>query len=79
MKTANNKSFDTQGESDGVWGELVGVDNRTGHERAFTVFIHGGSLLIVNDKGEERLAGPDDSLNRREIFREVMSQSTSTP
>ena len=28
----------------------------------------------MNDKGEERLAGPDDSLNRREIFREVMSQ-----
>jgi hypothetical protein len=69
-----NKSFDTRGESAGVWGELVGVDNLTGHERAFTVFISGGSFLIVNEKGEERLAGPDDSLNRREIFREVMSQ-----
>jgi len=74
MNTVNNKSFDTQEESDGVWGELVGVDNLTGHERAFTVFIRGGSFLIVNDNGEERLAGPDDSLNRHEIFREVMSQ-----
>ena len=74
MKTANNKSFDTQGESDSVWGELVGVDNLTGYECAFTVLIRGGSFLIVNDKGEERLAGPDGSLNRREIFREVMSQ-----
>ena len=46
----------------------------TGDERAFTVFIRSGSFLIVNDKGEERLAGPDDSLNRHEIFREVMSQ-----
>jgi hypothetical protein len=73
MKTANKKSFDTQGESDSVWGELVGVDNLTGHECSFTVLIRGGSLLIVNDKGHERLAGPD-SLNRREIFREVMSQ-----
>ena len=54
--------------------ELVGTDNLTGNERVFTVFIRGGSFLIVKDKGEERLAGPDDSLNRREIFREVMSQ-----
>jgi hypothetical protein len=74
MNKANNKSFDTEGERDRVWGELVGTDNLTGHERAFTVFIRGGSFLIVNAKGEERLAGPDDSLNRREIFREVMSQ-----
>ena len=73
MKTAHNKSFDTQGESDSVWGELVGVDNLTGHECAFTVLIRGGSFLVVNEKGDERLAGPD-SLNRREIFREVMSQ-----
>jgi hypothetical protein len=74
MSTVNNKSFDTRGEGDGVWGELVGVDNVTGHERAFTVFIRSGSILIVNDKGDERLAGPDDCVNRREIFREVMSQ-----
>ena len=73
MNAVNHKSFATQGENDRVWGELVGTDNLTGHERAFTVFIRGGSFLIVNDKGEERLAGPD-SLNRREIFREVMSQ-----
>jgi hypothetical protein len=73
MNAVNHKSFATQGENDCVWGELVGTDNLTGHERAFTVFIRGGSFLIVNDKGEERLAGPD-SLNRREIFREVMSQ-----
>jgi hypothetical protein len=74
MKTVNHKSFATHRESDRVWGELVGTDNLTGNERAFTVFVRGGSFLIVNDKGEERLAGPDDSLNRREIFREVMSQ-----
>jgi hypothetical protein len=74
MNKVINKSFDTQGESDRVWGELFGTDNVTGHERAFTVFIRGGSFLIVSDKGEERLAGPDDSRNRREIFREVMSQ-----
>jgi hypothetical protein len=74
MNTVNKKSFDTQRESDRVWGKLVGTDHLTGHERAFTVFIRGGSFLIVSDKGEERLAGPDDSLNRREIFREVMSQ-----
>ena len=74
MNRINHKCFAAQRESDRVWGELVGTDNLTGHERAFTVFIRGGSFLIVNDKGEERLAGPDDSLNRREIFREVMSQ-----
>jgi hypothetical protein len=74
MNRINHKCFAAQRESDRVWGELVGTDNLTGHERAFTVFISGGSFLIVNDKGEERLAGPDDCLNRREIFREVMSQ-----
>jgi len=46
----------------------------TGDERAFTVFIRSGSFLIVKHKGEEPLAGPGDSLNRREIFRQVMSQ-----
>jgi hypothetical protein len=74
MNTVNKKSFETQGETDRVWGELVGTDNLTGHKRAFTVLRRGGSFLIVNDKGEERVTGPDDSLNRREIFREVMSQ-----
>jgi hypothetical protein len=74
MSAVKNKRVNTHGEGDGVWGELIGVDNVTGDERAFTVFIRSGSFLIVNDKGEERLAGPDDGLNRREIFREVMSQ-----
>ncbi|HYY30535.1 MAG TPA: hypothetical protein VE860_21545 [Chthoniobacterales bacterium] len=74
MNTENQKSVDNERERDRIWGELVGADNLTGHERAFTVFIRDGSFLIVNDKGEERLAGPDDSLNRREIFREIMSQ-----
>jgi hypothetical protein len=74
MNTVNKKGFEPHGETDRVWGELVGTDNLTGHKRAFTVLRHGGSFLIMNNKGEERLAGPDDSLNRREIFREVMSQ-----
>jgi hypothetical protein len=70
----NKENFEPQGESERVWGEPVGIDNLTGRKRALTVLRRGGSFLIVNDKGEERLAGPDDSLNRREIFREVMSQ-----
>jgi hypothetical protein len=74
MSAVDNKSFDVHWEGDSVWGELIGVDNVTGDERTFTVFISSGSFLIVNDKGEERLAGPDDGLNRRELFREVMSQ-----
>jgi hypothetical protein len=74
MHKVNKKSFEIQGKSEVIWGELIGVENLTGHQRAFTVVIRGGSFLIVNDKGEERLAGPDDSLNRREILREVMSQ-----
>ena len=57
-----------------LWGELVGIDNRTDQERTFTVYTLGGSILIVNDKGHERLAGPDNGLNKYEIFREVMAQ-----
>ena len=74
MSALNNKSCDVHWGGDSVWGELIGVDNVTGDKRAFTVFKRSGSFLIVNDKGEERLAGPDDGLNRRELFREVMSQ-----
>jgi len=56
VNTVNNKSFDSKEQSDGVWGELVVVDNLTGHDRAFTVFIRIGSFLIVNHKGEEPLS-----------------------
>jgi hypothetical protein len=56
------------------WGTVVGVDNKTDQERTFTVYTHKGSFLIVNDKGHERLAGPDIGLSKHDIFREVMAQ-----
>lgn len=57
-----------------LWGELTGIDDRTDHERTFTVYTCSGSLRVVDDKGHERLVGPDNDLNKYDILREVMVQ-----
>jgi hypothetical protein len=57
-----------------LWGELIGIDNGTGQERAFTIYKRTGSLLIVSDTGRERVAGPDHGLSKSRIFQEVMDQ-----
>ena len=57
-----------------LWGELIGIDDRTDHERTFTVYALGGSLRVVDDKGNERLVGPDSGLNKHDILQEVMAQ-----
>ena len=57
-----------------LWGELIGIDDRTDQERIFTIYKHSGSLLIVSDTGCERLAGPDHGLSKTRIFQEVMDQ-----
>jgi hypothetical protein len=64
----------TGNDAQQLWGELVGLDNRDGQERTFTVYSRNGSFLIVNDKGHERLAGPDSGLNKSDILGEVMVQ-----
>jgi hypothetical protein len=55
-------------------GELTGIDDRTDHERVFTIYKRSGSLLIVSDTGCECLAGPDNGLSKTRIFQEVMHQ-----
>ena len=57
-----------------LWGEVLGVDDRTDQERTFAVYTRSGSFLIIDDKGNERLAGPDSGLNKYDILREVMVQ-----
>ena len=57
-----------------LWGELIGIDDRTDRERTFTIYRRSGSLLIVSDSGCERLAGPDEGLSKTRIFQEVMDQ-----
>ena len=57
-----------------LWGKVIGIDNKTDQERTFTVYTQRGSFLIVNDEGHERLAGPDCSLSKYDVFREVMAQ-----
>ena len=57
-----------------LWGELIGIDDRTDRERTFTIYKRSGSLLIVSDSGCERLAGPDEGLSKTRIFQEVMDQ-----
>jgi hypothetical protein len=57
-----------------LWGEVIGIDDKTDQERIFTVYARRGSLLIVSDRGHERLAGPDRGLSKYDIFREVMAQ-----
>jgi hypothetical protein len=69
-KIDSDKATDPQA----LWGELVGIDDITGHERTFTVYKRSGSLLIVSDTGCERLAGPDQGLSKTRIFQEVMNQ-----
>ncbi len=69
-KIDSDKTTDPQA----LWGELVGIDDITGHERTFTVYKRSGSLLIVSDTGCERLAGPDQGLSKTRIFQEVMNQ-----
>ena len=74
MKPAKTGSDGTNDCAQALWGELVGIDDRTGHERTFTVYKRSGSLLIVSDTGCERLAGPDQGLSKTRIFQEVMNQ-----
>ena len=74
MKPGRIHSGDASGCAQELWGELIGIDNRTGQERTFSVYKQTGSLLIVSDTGCERLAGPDHGLNKSRIFQEVMDQ-----
>jgi hypothetical protein len=64
----------TDSDPQQLWGELIGIDDRTDHERAFTVYTRSGSLRVVDDKGNERLVGPDNGLSKSDILREVMVQ-----
>src|ERR1700739_1469280 len=57
-----------------LWGELIGIDDRTDRERTFTIYKRSGSLLIVSDSGCERLAGPDQGVSKTRIFQEGMDQ-----
>ena len=69
--------IDSDGANDGaqeLWGELIGIEDRTDQERIFTIYKHSGSLLIVSDTGCERLPGPDHGLSKTRIFQDVMDQ-----
>ncbi len=74
MKAGKKNYSEPTGNTLRLWGELIGIDDRTDQERTFTVYTDSGSFLIVNDKGHERLAGPDSGLSKYEIFREVTAQ-----
>jgi hypothetical protein len=74
MKPRKIDSDEANGCDQELWGELIGIDDRTDQERTFTVYKRSGSLLIVNDTGFERLAGPDHGLSKTHIFQEVMDQ-----
>ena len=74
MKPGRIDSDGTNGCAQELWGELIGIDDRTDQERIFTIYKQSGSLLIVSDKGCERLAGPDHGLSKTRIFQEVMDQ-----
>ena len=74
MKQRKIDSDEANGGVQELWGELIGIDDRTDQERTFTVYKRNGSLLIVSDTGCERLAGPDDGLSKTHIFQEVMYQ-----
>jgi hypothetical protein len=70
------RSFSEATDSDAqlLWGEVIGIDDKTDQERTFAVYTRSGSFLVVDDKGNERLAGPDSGLTKYGILREVMVQ-----
>jgi hypothetical protein len=75
MRWAKRSSREEVGSDDQhLWGEVIGTDDKTDQERTFTVYTRSGSFLVVDDKGNERLAGPDSGLNKYDILREVMVQ-----
>jgi hypothetical protein len=74
MKPARMDSHEANGCAQALWGELIGVDDRTDQERTFTIYKRGGSLLVVSDTGCERLVGPDHGLSKTRIFQEVIYQ-----
>ena len=74
MKSGRTHSGEANDCAQELWGELIGIDDRTGQERTFTIYKRTGSLLIISDTGCERLAGPDHGLSKSRIFQEVMDQ-----
>ena len=74
MKTGKIDSDEATDCAQELWGKLLGIDDRTGQERTFTIYKRNGSLLIVSQTGCERLAGPDHGLSKTHIFQEVMHQ-----
>jgi hypothetical protein len=75
MRWAKRNSCEEAGDDhQQLWGEVIGIDDKTDRERTFTVYTRRGSFLVVDDKGNERLAGPDSGLNKYDILREVMVQ-----
>ena len=74
MKPGKIDSEEANSCAEELWGELIGIDDRTDRERTFTIYKRSGSLLIVSDSGCERLAGPDEGLSKTRIFQEVMDQ-----
>ena len=75
MRWGKRSSFGVTGtDVQQLWGEVLGVDDRTDQERTFTIYTRSGSFLVIDDKGNERLVGPDSGLNKYDILREVMVQ-----
>jgi hypothetical protein len=75
MKWGNkNSSEATDSDTQQLWGELIGIDDRTDQKRTFTVYTRSGSFLVVDDKGHERVVGPDGRLTKHDILQEVMVQ-----
>jgi hypothetical protein len=75
MKAGKRSSWEPIGnDAPELWGTVIGIDDRTEQERTFSVYARNGSFLVVDDKGNERLAGPDNGSNKYNILREVMVQ-----
>jgi hypothetical protein len=75
MKWGKRSSSEaTDSDAQQLWGEVIGIDDRSDRERTFTVYTRSGSFLVVDDKGNERIAGPDSGLSKYDILREVMVQ-----